>query len=160
MATPYEVMASVKPALVERLATNPDLCNFILALLGRSIILCAEKGTPLEGIEIADFTAEDLPEGDVLFKARIEFHMLPITAASLWPPQSDFAQYTRSKAHGLGMALEKNPRLNAFFQTMVEMIEKYADHKGIQFGRLKAQKALITTDNILMLQVGKNVLTN
>lgn len=154
------VMADQRPRLLERLGQNPDLCNFVLALLGRSIVLCAERGLPLQGIEFDSIQAQDLPTGDVVFRARVIFGRMPVNAASIWPPQSDFAKYARSKAHGLGMALHKNPKLNEFFQTLVEHVEKYADHKGYQFGRLKVQKAIITTADIMVLQVGLNVLTH
>lgn len=156
----YEILADNKPSLLERLGQNSDLSNFVLALLSRAIVICAQRGKPLEGIEFSGLQASDLPTQDVVFRARLIFHDMAITAASIWPPQSDFARYARAKAYGLGMALQKNPRLNFFFQAILEHIGQYADRRGLKFGALKVQKAIITTADILVLQVGQNVLTN
>lgn len=156
----FEVMAGRQQSLLEKLGENPDLCNLVLALLGKAIVICSQRGLPLEGIEMGTLTATDLPTRDVVFRAPITFHPLPVTAASIWPPQSDFAHYTRSKAYGLGMALQKNPKLAVFFQSLVQAIETYAQHRGLQFGKLKVQKSIISTSNVLVLQVGENVIAN
>lgn len=156
----FEVLHDNKRSLLEKLTENQDLCNFVLGFVGRCICITAERGLPLEGIQFGPVEAEDLTNGDASLRARVIFNQTPQTAASIWPPQSDFARYVRSKAHGMGIALQKNPNLNHFFQSLIERIDQYATHKGVQFGKLKVQKAIITTADILVLQVGKNVPTN
>lgn len=144
--------------LLEKLATNQDLCNVVLGLLSRCIVVCSQLGRPIEGIDIGVLVAEETPNGDLVMRALVTFRPMAVAMASIWPPQSDFAQYARSKAYGLGMALQKNPRLNGFFQIMVERVESYAGHKHMQFGALHVKQAILTTTNHIVLKVGKNIL--
>ncbi len=104
-----EAIGNQSKTLLDKLGTNPDLCNVVLGLLARCIVVCSSRSKPLEGIEIGDLRAEDLGNGDLALRAPVKFRDLAVSAASLWPPQDDFAQYARSKAYGLGMALQKNP---------------------------------------------------
>lgn len=153
-----EVLAGKAQTLLEKLVTNPDLCNFILGLLGRCIVVCANLGRPIEGIEIGHLDVQEIENGDLTLRAPVTFHDMQVTPASIWPPQNDFAQYTRSKANGLGMALQKNPKLSVFFQEMVTRIDSYCSHRGLQFGALHVKQAVLTSNNRIVLKVGKNVL--
>ncbi len=153
-----EAIGNKSTSLLEKLVTNPDLCNVVLGLLARCIVMCTNRGKPIEGIDIGPLNVEELTNGDIALRAAVTFRDVSVAMASMWPPQSDFAQYTRSKAHGLGMALQKNPKIAEFFQHMVERIDSYATHRHLQFEKLHVKQAILTTTDHIVLKVGKNIL--
>ena len=148
-------LTDTAPALLDKLVTNPDLCNVVLGLLARCIVLSQERSRPFEGISIGSILASTLDNGDLVMRAKVTFSDTAKTAPAMWPPQSDFAKYVRSKAHGLGQALQRNPGLSHFFQGMVEMVEQHCAVKGLPFRFLHVKQSIISNPgDMLVLKVG------
>lgn len=157
----YQQMSeSGKELLADKLATNPDLCNVVLALLSRLIVMAdMERKTPMEGIRMAPPTNSVLGNGDCVIRSQVTFGGMAVSRPAMWPPQSDFAVYVRSRAHGLGLAMQRNPKLCEFFQSMVEALDQYCLDKGLQFGALIVKKKIISVPgDVLVLQVGRKLL--
>jgi hypothetical protein len=155
----FQQMADKAPALLEKIATNPDLCNVVLGLLARCIVLSQQRGLPIEGIEIGELNSQNAMNNDGIFRAKVTFRRVALTRPAMWPLQSDFARYVRAKAHGLGMALQSNPSLNDFFQRLVEGLDRYCTLQSIQFGALVVKQSIISNPgDMLVLKVGKKLL--
>ena len=158
--TVYQQMSEAgKEALADKLVTNPDLCNLVLGLLGQLIILADRvKKTPLEGIRMGPLTTSILADGDCVIRSQVNFGSFAVTRPAMWPPQSDFAVYVRSRAHVLGMALQRNPTLCDFFQHVVETLDAYCLDKGLKFGALVVNKKMISNPgDVFVLQVGRKL---
>ncbi len=160
METVAQQLEKENPRLLGKFVLNPDLCNFILALLAKVVWISMQRGFPRNGVTIDPAVSSDLPNQDIVFRARVRFGQVAVGPPARWPLQSDFARYTRAKAYGLGLALQENPKLCEFFQTLLESIDRFARYNGIPFRTLKVQKAIISTGDIVVLQVGRNVITH
>lgn len=155
----YEELADQKSeALVDKLGGNSHLGNVVLGFLGRIIVIAAERGKPGAGVELAPMTAEEQSNGDLIVRSRLTFHDVAITNNAIFQPQSDFAKYARAKARSMALTLETNPKMAFFFEALTLRLEQYTAHKGIAFAALKVKQAIISTSDILVLKVGKEML--
>lgn len=155
----YEELSEQKSeSLVQKLGTNNHIGNVVLGFLGRIIVLAAERGKPGTGVETSPMEVSEQSNGDLIIRSRLTFHDIAITNNAIFEPQSDFAKYARAKAHSMAVALETNPKLSFFFEAMTQRIEQYALHKGIAFAALKVKQSIISTSDILVLKVGRELL--
>lgn len=148
-------LEDTRSRLLKKLYKNEDLCNVIIALLGRLAIEAHNRGGPA-AIRVSDVQEQ----GNGEFRARISF-----APASLWTPsrpmyKSDLMEYMAAKNNSLAQVLALNDGLADFFQVLIGKIEQYAEHKSIPFYRLKVLTggAFISRDNELVIRVGRNAL--
>jgi hypothetical protein len=154
-----QLLETEKPRLLEKMVTNPDLCNVVLALLGRCLIEAQNRSKPMEGIALGELQSEQSPDGDLVMRSKVEFHSVALTNPAVWPLQSNFALYVRAKAQGMAMALQKNPKLGVFFESLVERIESYAAHKQIPFDTVVVKQSMISNPgDMLVLKIGRKLL--
>lgn len=159
MNTVYERLASEKPRLLEKLGTNTDLCNFVLGLLGRIVIMATQRGIPRSGVTLGPLAQELRINGDLSIRSKVSFNRLVVNAPAMWTLQSDFAKYAQAKARGLGLALQENPKVAASFQDLLEVVERWAEDKGLPFRDVKVKQAIISNPgDMLVLKVGKDIL--
>ena len=134
----------------EKLISNEQVANVVMALLGKLVVMSAQAGKPMEGISVGD----PIWNGRSL-KAKIEFNSLSIAPMGLWQEAPDFVRYAQSRSQHLAKAFDKNPGLSRFFTKMLHMIEVFCEHKGLQFADLKVEKAFITPENMMVLTFSK-----
>jgi hypothetical protein len=152
----YEQMAGDKKTLADKLGTNSELGNVILALLGRLVIESNLRSKPIEGIEMAPFLNSRLGNGDLIMRSKVTFNALAIARPAMWQLTSDFARYAQSKAMGMAMALQRNPKLADIFTGIVEAIEAWAQDRGLRFEDVKVKQAIISRPgDVFVLKVGK-----
>ena len=134
--------------LFDKLCSNGDVSNLIMALVGRLVIMAHQMGKPLEGIAIdkAVWSGRKL-------SARIVFNSLIIPSPGIWAGQSDLKIYVASKAANLARVFDKNSGVLVFFNDFVNKLDQFCTHKSIAFKDLKLEKSIITPDNILMVSV-------
>lgn len=155
----YEQLAIEKKNLADKLGENAEIGNIVLALLGRLIILSQERGRPIEGIATAPLLNSKLGNGDLVIRSKITFNALSIIRPAMWQLQSDFARYTLSKARGLALALQRNPKLSDFFENIVEAIDQWCRSENVQFPGVRVKQAIISNPgDVLVLKVGRKLL--
>jgi hypothetical protein len=155
----YEQLAQDKKTLADKLGTNTELGNVVLALLGRLIIVAQERGKPIEGITLAPLLNSRLGNGDLVIRSKVTFSSLSIYRPAMWKLTSEFARYAQAKAAGLAQGLQRNPRLADFFEQVVEAVDQWTHGAGVQFGGVHVKQAILSNPgDVLVLKVGKNVL--
>jgi hypothetical protein len=134
----------------EKLISNEQLSNVVMALLGKLVVMSAQASKPIEGIAVSDpcWNGRSL-------KARIEFNSLSIAPMGLWHEAPDVVRYAQARSQHLAKAFDKNPGLSRFFTKMLHMIEAFCEHKGLQFADLKVEKAFITPGNMMVITFNK-----
>lgn len=137
--------------LFEKMISNSDVSNVIMALVGRLVIMAHQLGKPIEGISVASPTWSGRK-----LTARIEFHSLMLTPPSLWAGQSDLKRYVASKSANMALVFDKNPGLLRFFNDLIGKLDQFCTHKSVEFRNLKLEKSIITPDNVLMMSVAKD----
>ena len=148
-------LEDTRSRLLKKLCQNEDLCNVIIALLGRLAIEAHHRGGPA-AIRLSDVQEQ----GNGEFRARISF-----ARNKLWTPsrptyKNDLMEYMVRKNNSLAQVLALNDGVADFFQVLIGKIEQYATFKSIPFYRLKVITggAFISKDWELVIRVGKNAL--
>ena len=150
-------LEDTRSRLLKKLYKNEDLCNVVIALLGRLTLMAHGRGGP-KSIRISDVQEH----GNGEFRARISFAPVSLRTPSRPTPKNDLMDYMASKNIALASVLAYNTDVADFFQTLVGKIEQYAAFKSIPFYRLKVLTggAFISKDNELVIRVGKNALSD
>lgn len=150
-------LEDTRSRLLKKLHQNEDLCNVIIALLGRLAIEAHHRGGPA-AIRVSDVQEH----GNGEFRARISF-----AQNQLWTPsrpnyKNDLMEYMAAKNNSLAQILALNDGVADFFQVLIGKIEQYATFKSIPFYRLKVVSggAFISKDWELVIRVGKDALAN
>jgi len=151
--TVAQELVDKKPLLLQKIESNEDLANVLMALLGRLVLECTSKGFKLNAIRFSD-----LSEKDGRFQARISYlqNSLFVPTKTI-QPRNDFISYLASKNSALVAVLRVNEHVAKLFETLVARIEQYAFHKSIPFNELQVltNGAFISRDNDLVITVGK-----
>jgi hypothetical protein len=136
--------------LIDKLNTNVAIANVVMALLGRLVIIAAQRGKPIEGIAL------ESPQwsGNGL-RAKITFNSLSIIPYGVWSGQSDVMKYALSRSAHLAKVFQKNPGLIKFFTELVMKLDAFSSSRGIQWVDLQLSKAFITPSDVLVLNVAK-----
>lgn len=149
------VLEDKRSRLLKKLHSNEDLCNVIIALLGRLAIEAHHRGGPtairLSGVQ---------EHGNGEFRSRISFAQVKLWAPSRPTYKNDLMEYMARKNMALAQILALNDGVADFFQVLIGKIEQYATFKSIPFYRLKVITggAFISRDWELVIRVGKNAL--
>ena len=133
-----EEIESKASTLFEKLASNVDLSNVIMGFLGRVIIICKEKGKPIQGVSTTEVT-----ESNDEFRFGLSFNTLVITPMAIWQAQHDLVHYIQSRSSSLAQVLQRNQKLVGTFNDLVSVIDKYCQRKGMKFRDFKVKKAFI-----------------
>jgi hypothetical protein len=146
-------MVDRKPLLLQKIESNPDLANVLLALLGRIILESAAKGYKINGVRLSEI--HEVGNGD--FRCRISYQDTSLIVPVKIMARSDFATYMAGKNIAMARALSINPSIAQFFEAVTMRLEQYAEHKRIPFPELKVLTggAFISRDNELVIRVGK-----
>ena len=141
------------PAVAARVVDNKDLCNFFMGLLGRLIVLAAQRGLPLEGIRVA---APEMSERRIT--ARVSFSALAVPAPAIFgagvASGDDFRHYAASKSVYMARAMEKNPEFGRYFERALHLVEGWCADHGKDFRAAKVWKAFISPDDVIVLHMG------
>lgn len=146
-----QAIESRSQSLFEKLVSNVDVANIVMALIGRLVIMATEQGKPIEGIAVenAEWSGRSL-------RARVRFNSVVLPSATLWQKQSDLHRYAESRARHLAKVFDKNPGLLRFFNDLAVKLESFCETKRLNFSDLKFEKSIITKENLLILNVAKN----
>lgn len=149
------VLEDKRSLLLKKLYSNEDLCNVIIALLGRLALEAHSRGGA-RCIRMSSIS--EVGNGE--FRSRISFIHMNLWTPSRPTPKNDLMDYMAAKNISLANLLAQNPHIADFFQTLVGKIEQYAAFKSIPFYRLKVITggAFISKDWELVIRVGKNAL--
>ena len=131
-----QVVEGRASTMFEKLAQNVDLANVVMGFLGRIIIMCQQRGRPIQGV---DATPVVVSKDE--FRFGISFNDLVITPMGIWQPQGDLMSYAKSRSAHLAKALERNNKLIRTFTDLVERVEKYCERNRIPFRDFKIKKA-------------------
>jgi hypothetical protein len=151
------VLEDTRSRLLKKLYKNEDLCNVVIALLGRLTIESHSFGGP-QSIRLSDIQEH----GNGEFRARISYAKPKLWLPSRPVAKNDLMDYMANKNIALAQVLYQNPGVSEFFQTLIGKIEQYSAFKSIPFYRLKVITggAFISRDGELVIRVGKNALAD
>ena len=157
--TVYDQLASKKESLADRFGLNPELGNVVLALLGRLVIICQERGKPIEGIIIGPIATTQSNNKDLTLRAHVIFGSVAVSRSAMWQLQTDFAKYAQSKAAGLALALQRNPTLANFFEDLAMCVDNWSKEIRLPFENIKVKQSIISVPgDIFVLKLGKELL--
>lgn len=138
--------------LFEKIISNNDVANMIMALVSQLVIMSNQKGTPIEGIRIS----EPIWSDNNTLSARIEFSAINLTQSlGIWNTQDDMRNYVASKSAHLAKVFDRNPNVLTAFRNIVNSFDKFCDQKRIKFSSLKFEKSIISRENILAIIISK-----
>jgi hypothetical protein len=149
----WEQIGAKSTSLQEKLEQNTDVANTVMSLLGNLIVVANAKGVPFEGICFGE-----LHETGGEFTSKIGFSTLNIGLIPQVTARFEFMDYAKARSWSMARALERSPRMQTFFEALVQAVEKYSLAKGIPFQALKVYKRIVTPDNVLVFKVGREVL--
>ena len=142
-----QAISSRQATLYEKLATNGEVANSVMALIGRLVIECANRGKQVAGISTSSIIAAN---GE--FKFNIIYHSINSPTLGLWQPQNDIKNYVASKSAHLAKVLDANPRLIKTIEDLIDQIDRFCDHKGVAFKDFKVDKLFITKEDTFVLK--------
>jgi hypothetical protein len=133
-----ETIEGRQSTLFEKLSSNNDLANVIMAFLGKIVLMCHQRGKPIQGVETTDVV-----EVNDEFRFGLSFNDLVITPMGIWQNQGSILHYAQSRSVHLAKALERNGKIMRTFTQLVEAVEKRCQRKGMSFKDFKLKKAII-----------------
>lgn len=145
-ASVFDKVGAERPSLLHRMAQNKSVADTVMGYLNVFLGMSMEQGYPVDGIRVSSLA---WGEKDT-FRGRVTLSRLASSMpASPFAPKSDFFRYARAKAAHMARGLELNPRLEKFFEEMVERIESWGLAKGIRYEDVQIVDPIITKDRVL-----------
>ena len=132
--------------IVARIENNLDLCNVFMALLGRTCLMAAQRGLPVEGISFGEPTVTEKR-----ISARVTFSGLTISSHAIFGRGTSFDEWAASKSQGMAAAMKRNPNFGTFFEKVLRVVDGFCADKGRDFKHVKVYKAFIDPDNTIVL---------
>lgn len=146
-----EVFENRASTLFDKLVENQDLANVVMGFLGRIILMCHQKGLPIEGV-----VTTDVNEFDDEFRFGVAFSHIVASPMGLWQAQGDILTYAKSRSTHLAKALERNAKIMKTFRNLIEAVDQYCKRKRISFSSLKVKKAFIhPKTNVCVIRTGE-----
>lgn len=156
----FEQLTGARPKFLRKLEQNADLCNVFIALLGRIYIVATNHGLPIDGARMGPISVI----GNGEFRSKVTFVKVAITTPiNLLASRSSLKEYLAKKHSSLAGILDANPHLAKGFESLVNVIDRWAIHKGINFSDLKiaqgemAAGAFISREGEIVVRVKKEL---
>lgn len=136
-----------------KLEQNADLCNVLIALLGRILLFSQWRGVGVNCARLGPVS--EIGNGE--FRCNLYFLPLSLTVPVSLHPRSDLTDYMASKQISLARLLTVNPQIADRFQELIEQIDRWATHKGVTFAMLKVLTggAFISKNLEMVIRVGR-----
>ena len=150
--TRFQHLLETKTPLAATLATNNEVCGVLAALLGRVVIIAAQRGVPINGVRMGQLHAS----GQGQFTSRISFNHAALILPVSIEGKGSFEDYLANKGVQLAKVLAMNQSMGAFFEALTERLVAYAKTKGAAFSDLWVYNdgAFISNDDELVVRVG------
>jgi len=150
----HDRISDQKPSLVERMCSNTEVSSTVMAYLNLLIGISLKMGYPITGVRI-DPLVECEPN---TFKAKVHFYRFSSGLPRIWGTTSNFVDYARAKAGYLAAALQRNPGLERWFESMVDTLDNWSKARNIPFEVLSIKDPIVTRDmEYLTFKVGRRL---
>jgi hypothetical protein len=150
LESPAQAIESKSKSLYDKLITNQEVSSVIMAILGQLVIISSQQGKPIEGIVLGspNWLGRSI-------RSKVAFNAVSIPSMGLWRGDDDMLRYARGRAAHLSKVFDKNPGVLKFFTTLIKEIDLFCTYKGIDFKDVKIEKAIITTDYVMIITLSK-----
>lgn len=142
----YSALESKNSGLRQTAQQNIDVAKTFNALISNLIVICNRRGRALKDVGFGPLEVQ----GNVV-RARVSYGVSGRRTTEYFEPRSTFYEYARRKALRLARALDENPQLADFLRRMTDTMRQYAAHKGRAFGRIKIERAIIDSNDVLTM---------
>ena len=125
-----------------------DLTRVFMSLLHNLCDVANRKGVGLENIS---FTAPQISGNTI--KATAMFRQGGSSSASAAGISGDVSKFFLQRNARCARALERNPRIEEFWEKVLTLVQNYAIHKHGFLKFVKVKKAIITPDNVISISL-------
>lgn len=150
--TAFHHLLDTKTELARTLNQNNEICGVLAALLGRVVIIAAQRGVSITNVRMGTLRST----GDGTFTSRISFNHLGLTIPVGIEPKGSLEDYLANKGVQLAKVLAMNPSMGVLFEALTAKIVDYAKTKGVNFSEVWVynEGAFISRDDELVVKVG------
>jgi hypothetical protein len=150
--TAFHHLLDTKTPLARVIGSNAEVCQVLAGLLGKIVIMAAEKGVPINGVYMGELRAS----GGGQFTSRITFNYRPLTIPIGIEPKGSLEDYLANKGIQLAKVLAMNPSVGRLFESLTSKLVEYAKTKGVNFSELWVynEGAFISRDDEMVIKVG------
>jgi len=147
---PAQAIESKSQTLFDKLVSNGELSNVVMAILGQLVIISSQQGKPIEGIVLGhpNWLGRSI-------RSKVAFNSLAIPSMGFWRGEDDLARYAQGRAANLARVFDKNPGVLKFFTSLIKEIDLFCTYKGIDFKDVKVEKAIITSEYVMIITLSK-----
>jgi hypothetical protein len=149
----FEQLEDESPRFRAKLETNQDLCNVLIALLGRIILVSQSFGRGVNAARLGPVSEY----GNGEFRMSLFYLTTTLVTPISVTRKSALRDYMFAKQISLARVLSVNPQIADRFQELIEQIDRWATHKRIPFCDLKVITggAFISRDLDVVIRVAK-----
>ena len=146
METVFDRLAGKR--ILSDMMEQEDLTRVFMALLHSLCDVANRKGVGLESIS---FSTPQITGHTI--KATALFGHGGSSSAGESGISGDVTKFFMQKNARCARALEKNPRIEIFWEQVLTLVRNYAIHKHGMYEFTKVSKAIITPDNVISISL-------